>query len=174
MLEWIRLNREENIDGPIKGGPGEAWWDGGRPKLRSISEVGEGKKSTKTQTQSEGRVKHPKTDVMISGLEKQNTPYIPVPKHGIAPFSSVFSFAALLSLSLCLRHSLHASRLPAHKPPEAKLSESSSPLSTYTREDRTTMIHCYSGPEGWGGRGATVKEDTLEYFVAAVVVYSHK
>lgn len=37
VLEWIRLNREENIDGPIAAESAEACWDGGRPKLRSIS-----------------------------------------------------------------------------------------------------------------------------------------
>lgn len=43
VLEWIRLNREENIDGPITGESAEACWDGGRPKLRSISGRGKGK-----------------------------------------------------------------------------------------------------------------------------------
>lgn len=89
---------------------------------------------------------HPKTDVMISGLKKQNTPSTLVPKQGIGLFFTVFSFAALLSLLLSRRHSLHAFRLPAHKLPEAKSSESSSPLSTCTRADRTTVIHCYFGP----------------------------
>lgn len=58
----------------------------------------------------------------------------------------MFSFAALLSLLLSPRHSLHAFRLHAQALPEAKSPESSSPLSTYTRADRTTVIHCYFGP----------------------------
>lgn len=47
VLKCIWLNSEENIDDPITGESGMAWRDGGRPKLRSISEVGEGKKRGK-------------------------------------------------------------------------------------------------------------------------------
>lgn len=45
VFEWIRLNREENIDELITGESGEAWRDGGCPKLRSISAAGEGGKN---------------------------------------------------------------------------------------------------------------------------------
>lgn len=144
---WIRFNREENIDGPITGESGEGWRDGGRPKLRSISEAGEGKKSTKTQTHSEGRVLHPKTDVMISGLKKQNTPCIPVPKLGIVlffhcVFHLCFAETLIVPPPLTTRFSPSFSLFgPAHEPPEAKSSESSSPLSTYNQADRTTVIH---------------------------------
>lgn len=170
VFEWIRLNREENIDEPITGESGEAWRDGGCPKLRSISAAGEGKKwggggSTKTQAHSEGRVLHPKTDVMISGLKKQNTPCIHVPKTRevlddctLFFFLTMFSFSALLRLSLSHHRSLHTFRLPAHKPGASRSRayrlSSPPPLNIYTRADRTTVIHCYFGPRApWNNSG---------------------
>lgn len=156
VLEWIQLNREENIDGPITGESGEAWRDGGRPKLRSISEAGGREK------------KHQNTDalggVCVTPQNRCDDLWVEKTKHTLHPGSktrdctlfSLFSSSAFLSVSLSHRRSLHAFHRPAHEPPEAESSESSSPLSTYTREDRTTVIHCYFGlraPWSKSGRG---------------------
>lgn len=165
MLKWIRLNREESIDEPITGEPGEAWRDGGCPKLRSISAVGEGKnwgeKSTKTQTRSEGEVLHPKTDVTITGLKKQNTPCVHVPKQGRCLTIVLFLILGFLSLLCCVsrcpaaaHYTLFASVPTSPELPEAKPPDSPPPLSIYTRADRTTVIHCYFGPRApWSNSG---------------------